>query len=137
MAFVALDNSKKRDPLTVPTVAVYKPKNTAIAIPLDVLEQAGISATETIVIAKGEGDDAGRIAIVPSPNGRRFRVEGKRAMLNTQQLGKAQFKATQVIEVSAQNGALILTLPADFPWTAPVKAASAPMSFSISQARAA
>lgn len=123
MAFVPLPaHSFGREPRTVTGVAVASNGQTRLAIPLSVLEQVGFPTANgsTYGVAIGEGADAGKIAIAPAPEGVVLRRTSKAcASLVFTRGGKAKYAMHDVIATSAQNGLLILTLPADFPWKAP------------------
>jgi hypothetical protein len=115
-----------RETLSIPTVAVFRGgKQTQLSIPRAMLREAGLPdfPGARFDLFVGEGEDAGRIAIVKGTSLKAGKVGNgdtpTSVCIRTSSIGKAMFSARPVIGVTADGGELVLTLPADFPWTAP------------------
>lgn len=131
MAFNHLPTPKRgggRTPRTDATVAVYPQGNgftTNFYIPRHLLRAAGLpdlpGASLDILI--GSGDDAGVVALTKGKRAKLVRVGAQQnppaLVIRTSVLGKARYTASACGAV-AGNGTLYLTIPAGFPWTAPV-----------------
>jgi hypothetical protein len=131
MAFRQLTSSSFRGRINAsePTVAVYVKNGqpqTTVLVPREMLRQAGLSDLpgSQIDILVGEGADAGCIAIIEGP---RYTLRGnnpnnpKSLVTRSGLLGKAEFKS-RAVKAQVGRKQIVLTLPADFPWTAPVVA---------------
>jgi len=109
---------------THPTVAIYK-NNTVFTIPSTLLDRAGVSDKpgKKVTLLIGEGEDAGLIAVT---NGDDFTLISSSGSLNTLRcnsgrIGKSPHYKSKHLEYEINEGALILTMPSDFPWKDAVK----------------
>lgn len=127
MAFKALPRSE-RGPGSFgprrasPTIAVYgKNPQTTLCIPRELLRQAGLDdfPGSRLDILKGEGPDAGKIAVV---EGEEFTISApggskspKSVIVRTSRLGGRQHYKARVCEYEIARRQLTITIPADFP----------------------
>lgn len=132
-----------REPLTTPTVSVFKTGQTSFNIPRSILRDAGLpdfpGARFDVLV--GEGEDAGRIAIQKGAAVKAGKVGNSDTptsiTIRVSQLGKSPLPAEVVAGVAAADGSLVLTLPASFPWTAPATASAPALASTNGQALAA
>jgi len=107
---------------TVPGVSVQRSGQTVFSIPRHVLTAAGLpdAVGAKLDALIGTGDDAGKIALV---RGKSLSIScgggSKHLVTIRMNLGKSHFPIKDVRAAQADSGALILSLPLDFPFDAP------------------
>jgi hypothetical protein len=121
MAFRALPvhEPKGRGPLTVPTIAVHGGNQNVLCIPRELLRASGLTDIPggSLDVLVGEGDDAGKIALIDGPRYRLITTSNTKApktLRISPQLGEGRFQA-KPCEFEAGRRQLIITLPAGFP----------------------
>lgn len=132
-----------RQPRTVPGVSVAASGHTVISIPRSTMAAAGLpdAVGAKVDVLIGNGTDSGKVAIVKGSTLSLCKPGDSTLLVNVRlKLGASRYAMKDVRSVHADNGALILSLPLDFPfanegWETP--AASAPASSINSQALAA
>lgn len=111
-----------RAPLTTPTMSVFTDRSTQIAIPRQVLRDAGLpdfpGARFDLLI--GEGADEGCVAIRKGTTHKSVKVGNGDNLtsirLRVSGIGKARFSAKAVRSVLAENGLLMMRAPDGFPF---------------------
>lgn len=107
-----------RECRTVPGVSVQRTGQTVFSIPRHLLNAAGLpdATGSKLDVMIGTGEDAGKIAIV---RGNTLAISAGGASKNIVairiKLGKSLYTIKDVRAVQADSGALIMTLPLDFP----------------------
>lgn len=111
-----------RAPLTTPTMSVFTDRSTQIAIPRQVLRDAGLpdfpGARFDLLI--GEGADEGCVAIRKGTTYKSVKVGNgdnpTSICLRVSGLGRSRFAAEPVQSVMADNGILMMRAPDGFPF---------------------